>query len=162
MYYVQNSIDVGVQLPRAVYSNSVRHDHCVYPHVRVLYIRHDASVKDSEQSVGRIYTWQHSEVSPKLFLSNYSRQSSVCRWLDETPTARMIARCTQDINAVDNPIPRQFSALTETGMSVITKFGVITIFTPIFFAPGLAMAGLCMYLGSIYLKAQLSVKREMR
>ncbi|KJA23280.1 hypothetical protein HYPSUDRAFT_201568 [Hypholoma sublateritium FD-334 SS-4] len=86
---------------------------------------------------------------------------STLRWLDETPTARIIARCTQDISAVDNPIPRQVSALTETGMSVITKFGVITIFTPVFFTPGLAVAGLCMYLGSIYLKAQLSVKREM-
>ncbi|KAF8966510.1 multidrug resistance-associated ABC transporter [Flammula alnicola] len=85
---------------------------------------------------------------------------STLRWLDETPTARMITRCTQDIRAVDGPIPQGFSALTEISMSVITKIGVIIIFTPPFFAPGLAVTGLGFYLGNLYLKARLSVKRE--
>ena len=82
--------------------------------------------------------------------------------MDETPTARMIARCTQDIRTVDGPLPQSFANLTEIGMTLITKVGVIIIFTPIFFAPGLAVAGLGFYLGNLYLKAQLSVKREMR
>ncbi|KAF8963033.1 multidrug resistance-associated ABC transporter [Flammula alnicola] len=86
---------------------------------------------------------------------------STLRWLDETPTARMITRCTQDIRAVDGPIPQAFADLTEVSMTLITKIGVIIIFTPPFFAPGLAVAGLGFYLGNLYLKAQLSVKREM-
>ncbi|KAF8963040.1 hypothetical protein BDZ97DRAFT_1758980 [Flammula alnicola] len=86
---------------------------------------------------------------------------STLRWLDETPTARMITRCTQDIRAVDGPIPQAFAALTETSMTLITKIGVIIIFTPPFFAPGLAVAGLGFYLGNLYLKARLSVKREL-
>ncbi|KJA13742.1 hypothetical protein HYPSUDRAFT_72890 [Hypholoma sublateritium FD-334 SS-4] len=86
---------------------------------------------------------------------------STLRWLDETPTARMIARCTQDIRTVDGPLPQSFSGLTEIGMTLITKIGVIIIFTPVFFAPGLVVAGLGFYLGNLYLKAQLSVKREM-
>ncbi|KDR83050.1 hypothetical protein GALMADRAFT_866663 [Galerina marginata CBS 339.88] len=87
--------------------------------------------------------------------------SSTLRWLDETPTARIIARCTQDIRAVDGPIPDQFLALSQMGIGLITNICVIIIFTPIFLFPGLAVAALGFYLGNIYLKAQLSVKREM-
>ncbi|KAF9481121.1 multidrug resistance-associated ABC transporter [Pholiota conissans] len=86
---------------------------------------------------------------------------STLRWLDKTPTARMIARCTQDIQAVDGPIPESFTALTEIGMSIVTKIVVIVIFAPVFFAPGIAVAALGFYLGNLYLRAQLSVKREM-
>lgn len=74
----------------------------------------------------------------------------------------MVARCTQDIRAVDGPIPQAVANLTEIGMTLVTKIGIIVIFTPIFFAPGVAVAGLGFYLGNLYLKAQLSVKREMR
>jgi hypothetical protein len=74
----------------------------------------------------------------------------------------MIARCTQDIRAVDGPIPQALSALTENSMTLVTKIAVIVIFAPIFFSPGVAVAGLGFYLGNLYLKTQLSVKREMR
>ena len=84
------------------------------------------------------------------------------RWLDETPTGRIIARCTQDIHAVDGPIPQAVASLTDMGITMITKLVVIIIFTPIFLIPSMAfsMVGIC--LGNVYLRAQLSVKREMR
>jgi len=44
---------------------------------------------------------------------------------------------------------------------MLIKFAAVLLFTPIFLFPGLVLAvlgGLC---GQIYIKAQLSVKREM-
>ncbi|KAF8963030.1 multidrug resistance-associated ABC transporter [Flammula alnicola] len=86
---------------------------------------------------------------------------STLRWLDETPTARIISRFTQDVGKVDGPIAEGFLSLSTIGMTVITNIGVILIFTPIFLFPGLAVAALGLYLGNIYLKAQLSAQREM-
>ena len=57
------------------------------------------------------------------------------RWLDETPTGRIIARFTQDIRAVDVSVPEAVMALTELAITLITKLVVIVIFTPIFVLP---------------------------
>jgi ABC-type multidrug transport system fused ATPase/permease subunit len=84
------------------------------------------------------------------------------RWLDETPTGRIIARCTQDIRAVDGPIPDAVMALTELGITLLTKLVVVVIFTPIFLFPSMFIATFGFFLGNLYLRAQLSVKREMR
>ena len=84
------------------------------------------------------------------------------RWLDKTPTGRIIARCTQDIRAVDGPIPEAFLDLTELGITMLTKVVVILMFTPIFLLPSIAVAALGYYLGNLYIRAQLSVKRERR
>ena len=84
------------------------------------------------------------------------------RWLDETPTGRIIARCTQDIRAVDGPIPNAIMVLTELGITLLTKLVVIVIFTPIFLLPSMFIATFGFFLGNLYLRAQLSVKREMR
>ncbi|KAF8816575.1 hypothetical protein BYT27DRAFT_7127650, partial [Phlegmacium glaucopus] len=86
---------------------------------------------------------------------------STLRWLDETPTGRIISRCTQDIRAVDGPIPDALVALNEIGIAMLTKLVVIVIFTPIFLFPGIAVAILGASLGNLYLRAQLSVRREM-
>ncbi|KAJ7462775.1 P-loop containing nucleoside triphosphate hydrolase protein [Mycena galericulata] len=73
------------------------------------------------------------------------------RWLDITPTSRVIARCTVDIRTVDGPIQQGLWALLEMSMSMIIKFIAVILFTPLFFLPGVL----------IYIAAQLSVKREM-
>lgn len=74
----------------------------------------------------------------------------------------MITRCTQDIRAVDGPIPEAVNSLTELGITLLTKLVVIIIFTPIFVFPGIFIAIFGFFLGNLYLRAQLSVKREMR
>ena len=84
------------------------------------------------------------------------------RWLDETPTGRIIARCTQDIRAVDDPIPEIVVVLTELVITMLTKLVVIIIFSPIFMLPSMFIAIFGLFLGNLYLRAQLSVKREMR
>ena len=45
---------------------------------------------------------------------------------------------------------------------MLTKLSVIVFFSPIFLFPGIGVAILGITVGNLYLKAQLSVKREMR
>lgn len=87
---------------------------------------------------------------------------TVIRWLDETPTGRILARCTQDIRAVDGPIPQTAIWVFDCCAGMITKLGAIVIFTPAFIIPGMIAASAGLFAGNLYLKAQLSVKREMR
>ena len=48
------------------------------------------------------------------------------------------------------------------GITLVTKLAVIIIFTPIFLFPTMAFSMVGFGLANIYLRAQLSVKREMR
>ncbi|RPD55459.1 P-loop containing nucleoside triphosphate hydrolase protein [Lentinus tigrinus ALCF2SS1-7] len=83
------------------------------------------------------------------------------RWLDKTPTARIITRCTEDIQALDNRFSRALEAFVEIMVYLILKmFGVI-VFSPIFIFPALLVALGGVVCGNIYMKAQLCVKREM-
>lgn len=52
--------------------------------------------------------------------------------------------------------------LTEVIIGTLTKLGAVVIFTPLFLIPGVAAAFLGLYLGDMYLRTQLPVKREMR
>ncbi|KZP16764.1 P-loop containing nucleoside triphosphate hydrolase protein [Athelia psychrophila] len=83
------------------------------------------------------------------------------RWLDQTPTSRVIARCTQDIRAVDGPIAQGFSHLASLSLTMLAKLVAIVWLTPVFVFPGIVVAFLGGWCGQIYIKAQLSVKREM-
>ncbi|KDR82358.1 hypothetical protein GALMADRAFT_237629 [Galerina marginata CBS 339.88] len=86
---------------------------------------------------------------------------STLRWLDETPTARIITRCTQDIRSVDGTIPQSLMWFTDCLCGLLMKLGAVILFTPLFVFPGLGVAAVGFYLGNMYLMAQLSVKREM-
>ena len=55
-----------------------------------------------------------------------------------------------------------FLWLLDLSMGMVIKLGAIVLFTPIFFLPGVGVAVFGFYLGNMYLKAQLSVKRETR
>ncbi|CAK5284005.1 unnamed protein product [Mycena citricolor] len=83
------------------------------------------------------------------------------RWLDVTPTSRIIARVTKDVRAIDDSLPNLFMPLASMVISMIVKFGVVVLYTPVFLFPGLAVAGAGAYLGQIYMAGQLSVKRLM-
>ncbi|KAH9053585.1 hypothetical protein EDB87DRAFT_1825596 [Lactarius vividus] len=83
------------------------------------------------------------------------------RWLDTTPTSRVIARVTQDIRALDDPISRTFNGLIEITINMLIKFATVVFLTPVFVVPGVAMAVLGAWLGQVYMKAQIAIKREM-
>jgi uncharacterized membrane protein YciS (DUF1049 family) len=55
-----------------------------------------------------------------------------------------------------------FLWLIDLIAAMVTKLGAIVLFTPLFLFPGVGVAISGFYLGNMYLKAQLSVKRETR
>jgi len=103
------------------------------------------------------------------------------RWLDTTPTSRVITRVTQDIRAckssfflvfgawvkrhslylVDGPISNTFTWLIEISATMLIKFVAVVYLTPIFMIPGTVIAVVGAWLGHVYMKAQIAIKREM-
>ncbi|TFY55109.1 hypothetical protein EVJ58_g8459 [Rhodofomes roseus] len=86
--------------------------------------------------------------------------AATLRWLDKTPTSRIIARCTQDIQEVDGSVGRLFGGITETSIKMLMKLGVVVVISPIFLPPGVFIAVAGGWIGGFYMKAQLAVKRE--
>jgi len=62
---------------------------------------------------------------------------------------------------VDSTIPDYLNAVLSMGLSMFAKFIAVVIFSPVFLFPGVAAFAIGALLGQIYIKAQLSVKREM-
>ncbi|KAJ7161077.1 multidrug resistance-associated ABC transporter [Mycena filopes] len=83
------------------------------------------------------------------------------RWLDTTPTSRIIARATQDMGMVDGPISASLRSLVDQSVSIVVTFGAIVLFTPLFFGPGVLLFVLGSYFGRLFMPARISVKREM-
>ena len=54
------------------------------------------------------------------------------------------------------------ASLAELGLSMAIKLGGSVVFTPVFLLPGVLIATLGVYIGNIYMRAQMPVKREMR
>lgn len=84
------------------------------------------------------------------------------RWLDETPVSRIIQRLTLDIDVVDSQIMRELSNLEAVTVGMIIHLASAVLFVPLFTLPGFFVACMGMYVGSRYLKVQLSCRREMR
>ncbi|RDB25958.1 ATP-binding cassette transporter abc4 [Hypsizygus marmoreus] len=98
--------------------------------------------------------------------------SATLRWLDVTPTSRLIARCTQDIQARKSTLvgplrimlSSLFSGWTHPFKLIKTlqqNVIAIVVLSPSFLAPSLLVAflgGLC---GQVYMTVQLPVKRMM-
>ncbi|KAH8086646.1 hypothetical protein BXZ70DRAFT_549376 [Cristinia sonorae] len=83
------------------------------------------------------------------------------RWLDTTPISRVITRCTQDIQAVDGPISQYFAFVAEITSFIIIKLLAVVLVSPAFILPGILIAVIGGWCGQIYIKGQLSIKREM-
>jgi ABC-type multidrug transport system fused ATPase/permease subunit len=49
----------------------------------------------------------------------------------------------------------------QKGFSIVIKFVAVMIITPLFILPGIFITVVGAFLGRVYIKAQLSVKREM-
>ncbi|KAI0767285.1 P-loop containing nucleoside triphosphate hydrolase protein [Fomes fomentarius] len=83
------------------------------------------------------------------------------RWLDMTPTSRIIARCTADIQAMDTQISHIMHSLLEGTIYMIVKIAAVVFMLPIFLAAAAIVAALGGWISQIYMRAQLSVKREL-
>ncbi|KAJ6450220.1 ABC transporter type 1, transmembrane domain-containing protein [Mycena vulgaris] len=87
--------------------------------------------------------------------------SAPLRWLDVTPTSRIIARVTNDMRAVDDSLANLCWPLAVIIISMIVKFGAVVIYTPIFFFPGIFVGAVGAWIGQTYIAGQLPVKRPM-
>ncbi|KAH9028046.1 hypothetical protein EDB83DRAFT_2526408 [Lactarius deliciosus] len=83
------------------------------------------------------------------------------RWLDTTPTSRIITRVTQDIRTLDSPLADAFFWAIEVSVAMFLKFIAVVYLTPGFSVPGIAVAVLGAWLGRVYMTAQIAIKREM-
>ncbi|CCM01863.1 uncharacterized protein FIBRA_03934 [Fibroporia radiculosa] len=82
------------------------------------------------------------------------------RWLDKTPASRILTRCTQDIDSIDTTVGRFTGALISLVMSMLLKLVAVIAMSPIFTIPGAFLVTAGAWIGRVYMKAQLSVKRE--
>lgn len=69
---------------------------------------------------------------------------------------------TQDIQSIDGALMLNAENYVNLVLLVIVDLVSAVLFVPLFLLPGLLVAGLGIYIGTRYMKAQLSVKREMR
>ncbi|KAJ6606134.1 hypothetical protein DFH09DRAFT_1119386 [Mycena vulgaris] len=83
------------------------------------------------------------------------------RWLDITPTSRVIARCTQDLRDVDANIGQSLWGVLDLIFYASIRLGAILMLAPPFLLPAAVILLAGTWIGSLYTKAQLSVKREM-
>lgn len=61
--------------------------------------------------------------------------NSTFRWLDKTPTSRVLARCTEDIQAVDSSIANELGGMIYVTISMLIQLGAVIFFTPVFILP---------------------------
>lgn len=62
---------------------------------------------------------------------------------------------------VDGPILDSLITVLDLTVTLLLKFGAVVLYSPVFSIPGIFIGIIGGYLGQIYMKAQLSVKREM-
>lgn len=65
------------------------------------------------------------------------------------------------VTIVDSALPDFLEPVLSLGLSMFAKFIAIVIFSPVFLLPGVAAFVVGALLGQVYIKAQLSVKREL-
>jgi hypothetical protein len=72
----------------------------------------------------------------------------------------MWRRSELTVAIVDSSIPEFLAPVLNIGISMFMKFIAVVVFSPVFLLPGVIAFVVGALLGQIYMKAQLSVKRE--
>ncbi|EIN07964.1 P-loop containing nucleoside triphosphate hydrolase protein [Punctularia strigosozonata HHB-11173 SS5] len=86
---------------------------------------------------------------------------STFRWLDTVPVARVITRCTQDLQSVDQMIRQIFNTqFTITANLILRLIAIVYIVGWSALAAGVLVLVGGMLIGRFYITAQRSVKRE--
>jgi ABC-type multidrug transport system fused ATPase/permease subunit len=100
--------------------------------------------------VGRVV---HDELTASLLASTF-------RWLDVTPVSRIVARCTQDIQALDGALMHSTTEFVALVVMCASRLVAIALYAPVYILPALVIGLVGLVLGQMYIRAQLSVKRE--
>ena len=97
----------------------------------------------------------HSRLLESVFTATF-------RWLDVTPVGRIITRCTQDISSVDQELESFAYMLMRMTIALLAFFVSAVLMAGWYaFIPGILLALLGGFLGIVYLKCQLCIRREM-
>ncbi|KAJ7063699.1 P-loop containing nucleoside triphosphate hydrolase protein [Mycena amicta] len=83
------------------------------------------------------------------------------RFLDTTPASRIVARCTQDLRAVDAEIGQSLWNVVDIVFYAGVRLVVVFVLAPPFILPAAVLLVAGVWIGSVYTRAQISVKREM-
>ncbi|KAG8864758.1 hypothetical protein FRB96_003344 [Tulasnella sp. 330] len=83
------------------------------------------------------------------------------RWIDSTPMGRITSRCTSDMQVIDESLPLMVFDVSDATISMFLKFASVAFYNPIFIIPGVVAGVLSGLIGSVYLSAQLPIKRAM-
>ncbi|QRW00087.1 ABC transporter transmembrane region [Ceratobasidium sp. AG-Ba] len=83
------------------------------------------------------------------------------RWFDSTPSGRITSRFTQDIRSIDGSLPNTLQKLVDLTIQLALRLSAILIFSPVFVFPGATLLVIGIWIGQVYITAQLWVKREM-
>ncbi|QRW00095.1 ABC transporter transmembrane region [Ceratobasidium sp. AG-Ba] len=83
------------------------------------------------------------------------------RWFDSTPSGRITSRFTQDLRSIDTSLPNTLHKLVDLTIQLVLRLSAILIFSPAFVFPGVALLVIGIWIGQVYITAQLWVKREM-
>lgn len=62
---------------------------------------------------------------------------------------------------VDGPVASYFTGLADITAVIVLRFITIIVMSPLYFIPSLVISLVVAWVGQIYIKAQLAVKREM-
>ncbi|KAJ3814679.1 P-loop containing nucleoside triphosphate hydrolase protein [Lentinula aff. lateritia] len=100
-----------------------------------------------------------SQIIHRSFIN--SIMTSTFRWLDTTPTSRIMIRATADIRSIDDSLAFGIWRLIEASVTMFVNLGSIMIFAPLFLLPGVTIAMLAVSFGQMYLSAQLPLRRLM-
>lgn len=95
----------------------------------------------------------HDQLSESLLIATF-------RWLDTTPTSRIMTRCTQDVQSIDGPLVQLTSHFVSTLMTALTRMLAVAVSAPTYALPSLIIGSFGMLIGHVYIKAQLPVKRN--
>ena len=87
--------------------------------------------------------------------------SSTLRFLDTTPSGRIISRFTKDIKTLDGSLARLMLQVFELAYTLCLRFGLIIAFVPWISPIAISIGILGGVLGELYIHGQLAIKREM-
>jgi hypothetical protein len=127
-----------------------------------VHVRRVEGIEDNSPPVDLFGPWYNTEVA---------RFYSCCS-CHRTVHPGYAIRCAKSSNfvlrgsgltvvTVDSTIPDYLNAVLGMGISMLAKFVAVVVFSPVFLLPGVAAFVIGALVGQVYIKAQLSVKREM-
>jgi hypothetical protein len=136
------------------------------------------SIKGDTHKPHRLGSQCSVEVFRPSFLGDSAFIFLSFRWLDVTPTSRILARVTNDVRSVDGSIGNHFWDLCSMLISMMVriflsaqktqglrspkiKFCAVILYVPSFLLPGAFVGALGAWVGQIYIAGQLPVKRLM-